>query len=84
VARAEVGFGNENLAAHRRGLLAKQGHVPAHRGRVAVDGNAAQAGQGGDLHGAPIQCKRAQDVMAKNHETHSRHWQPKLFVAQLS
>ena len=61
-ARAEVGFVHFNLAAHRRRLLAKPRHAHAQRGQVAVDGNATQTSQIGDLHGVQIQRKQAQNA----------------------
>jgi len=51
LARAEVGFVQLNLAAHRRVLLAKPRHARAQGSHMAVDGNAAQTGQIGDLSG---------------------------------
>jgi len=62
VARAEVGFVHFNLAAHRPGLFAKPCHARAQNGQIAVDGNAAQTSQIGDLHGVQVERKQVHNL----------------------
>jgi len=54
-ARAEVGFIYFNISAHRLDLIAVPSHAPVQRGQMAVDGNTAETGHCGNLHGVQVE-----------------------------